>query len=125
MSSCVIWIDSKHAKIFKLSPEGIVKKELSHHEVPPIGKSHDNYINNAEEHFFHEVTQSLGQPDELLVYGAGVAKLHFRNHLEKHNHKKLFEALVGVETLDSVTDNQILAASRAFFKKHHGYIFKI
>ena len=125
MPSCVVCIDSKNAKIFKLSPNEIVKKELSHHEVPPIGKSHDNYIKNTEEHFFHEIAQSIGETTELLVYGAGLAKVHFKSHLEKHNHKKLLEALVGVETLDSVSDNQILAASRAFFKKYHEFNFTI
>lgn len=123
MSACVVWIDSKTAKIFKLASDGVVKKELSHHEVAPIGKRHDNYIQNAEKHFFNEVALSIGTPNELLVFGAGVAKSHFKNHLESHN-ANLFKSLVGVETLDSVTDNQILEASRKFFKSFHEFNFK-
>jgi hypothetical protein len=125
MSACVLWIDTKTAKIFKISNEGIVKKELSHHEVPPIGARHDQYLINAEKHFYHEVALSIGKPDELLVFGAGVAKNHFKNHLETHHHQDLFKALVGVETLDHLTDNQILEASRKFFKKYHEFHFKI
>ena len=124
MSSCILWIDSKNAKIFKLTPEGVVKKELSHHEIAPIGKTHDQYLKNAEKLFFHEVALSIGSPDELIVFGAGLAKTHFKNHLETHQHSDILKVLVGVETLDSVSDNQILEASRKFFKKFHDFNFK-
>lgn len=121
MSACVIWIDSEHAKIFKISATGVQKKELKHHTVNPIGAHHDNHKHNAEEHFFHEVATEIGQVEELLVFGAGVAKAHFKTHLEKHNHSQLSKSLVGVEALDHLTDNQILEASRKFFKKYNTF----
>lgn len=121
MSACVLWIDKENAKIFKISANGIVKKQLSHHNVPPIGSHHDNQMHNAENHFYHEVALSVGQVEEFLVFGAGVAKSHFKNHLESHHHSDLFKALIGVETLDSVSDNQILEESRKFFKKYNTF----
>ncbi len=121
MSSCIIWIDSEHAKIFKISPTGIEKKMLHHHTVNPIGARHDNHKHNAEEHFFHEVATAIGKPEELLVFGAGMAKTHFKTHLETHHHNELAKHLVAVETLDHLTDNQILEAGRKFFKKFNTY----
>jgi stalled ribosome rescue protein Dom34 len=121
MSACVVWIDSENAKIFKITEAGIEKKELSGHTVNPIGAHHDNHKHNAEEHFFHDVAAAIGTVEELLVFGAGVAKNHFKTHLEKHHHQQLAKNLVGVEPLDHLTDNQILEASRQFFKKYNAF----
>ena len=125
MSACVIWMDSEHAKIFNISASGVEKKTVDQHTVNPIGARHDNHKHNAEEAFFHKVAEQVGMPEELLVMGAGMAKTHFKSHLEKHHHEQLFNKVVGVETLDSVSDNQILEASRKFFKKHNTFNFKM
>jgi stalled ribosome rescue protein Dom34 len=119
MSACVLWIDKENAKIFKLNNKGVDKKEMKHHDVPPFGAHHDNHKHNAEEKFYHEVATAIGHVDELLIMGPGVAKTHFKNHLEKHNHKELLNKVVGVEALELMTDNQVLEASRKFFKKSH------
>lgn len=119
MSACVLWIDTEHARIFKLNPSGVDKKELKHHNVPPIGAHHDNHRDNAEHKFYHEVATAIGTVEELLIMGPGVAKTHFKSHLEKHNHQDLLKKVVGVESLDQMSDNQILEASRKFFKKSH------
>ncbi len=121
MSACVVWIDSEHAKIFNISAEGIVKKTMHHHEVNPIGAHHDSHKHNAEEHFFHQVATAIGSVEELLVFGAGMAKTHFKTHLEKHHHDQLAKHIIGVEPLDHLTDNQILEAARRFFKKYNTY----
>lgn len=120
MSACVVWIDSENAKIFKLSPDGTIKNHIHSHTTHPIGRKHDAHKHNSEEHFFHEVAQSIGQVEELLVFGAGPAKNHFKNHLEKHHHL-ISKHLVGVEPLDHLSDNQILEASRRFFKKYNTF----
>ena len=121
MSACVIWMDSEHAKIFKISSTGVQKISLKHHESHPIGARHDNHKHNSEEHFFHEVTKAVGEVEELLVFGAGMAKSHFKSHLENHHHANLAKHLVGVEPLDNLSDNQILESARKFFKKYNTY----
>jgi stalled ribosome rescue protein Dom34 len=121
MSACVVWIDSEHAKIFNITASGVEKKTLKQHTAHPIGARHDAHKHNSEEHFFHEVATAVGQPEELLVFGAGMAKSHFKTHLEKHHHNNLVKHLIAVETLDSVSDNQVLEAARKFFKKFNTY----
>ena len=125
MSACVIWMDSEHAKIFKISATGVEKKLMKHHDVAPHSSHHDNHKQNAEEKFYHDVATEVSAADELLVFGAGVAKTHFKTHLEKHHHNQLAKHLVGVETLEHLTDNQILEAARKFFKKYNAYHFKM
>ena len=75
----------------------------------------------AEKKFFHEIALAIGASEELLVFGAGEAKTHFKTHLEKHHHTDLLKHLVGVEPLDHLTDNQILEAGRKYFKKYNTY----
>lgn len=121
MSACVVWIDSQRARVFKISAEGIQKKMMKQHAVQSVGAHHDNHKHNSDEHFFQDVATFVGSPDELLVFGSGKAKNHFKNHLEKHNRNDLARHLVGVETLGNLSDNQILEAARKFFKKFSTY----
>ena len=118
MSACVIWLDSEHANIFKISAAGIENKKMARHTINPVGSHFDAHKHNAEEHFFQKIAAEVGDVEELLVFGAGMAKTHFKTHLEKHN-TQLTKHLVGVEPLDKLTDNQILEASRKFFKKYN------
>lgn len=119
MSACVLWLDTENAKIFKISAAGVDKKTLAHHDVPVKGSHHDTHKHQAQEHFFHEIAKTIGATDELLIFGSGMAKNHFKHHLEKHHHTDLAKHIVGVESLENLTDNQILEASRKFLKKYH------
>jgi len=48
----------------------------------------------------------------------GLAKDHFKTHLETHHTAGLAKRIIGMEVVDHPTDNQILAASRKFFKTY-------
>ena len=112
MGSCVVWVDSVHAKVFKLSVAG-VKRKIIH-----INAAHPG----TEESFFHDVTSEIGAPPErLLIMGSGPAKNELKKYLQKFHYHDLLESLVGVEPLPEVTDLQILEASRKYFKKHSSY----
>jgi stalled ribosome rescue protein Dom34 len=121
MSACVVWMDSEHAKLFKISASGVEKKLLRINTHATHHGDTDSHKHNAENHFFHEVATAIGSVEELLVFGPGMAKSHFKNHLESHSHSQLFKHLVGVEPLDHMTDNQILESGRKFFKKFNTY----
>ncbi len=90
MSACVVWMDSENAQIFQISNLGVVKKTVHSHTDNPIGAHYENHKKNNAEHFFHKVAMSIEPVEELLIFGAGVAKNHFKTHLEVHHHKDLF-----------------------------------
>jgi stalled ribosome rescue protein Dom34 len=92
-------MDSEPAKIFKIRGTGIQKSTVNHHETHPIGSHHDRHKHNAEEHFFHEVATAMGTVEELLVFGPGLAKSHFKSHLENHHHSNLAQHLVATQPL--------------------------
>lgn len=120
MSSVVVWIDSEHAKVFNLTPTGMQKKDVKKHSHKHSNSHQSTHKNEEEDHFFHEVAQALGKVEELLIVGPGMAKTHFKSHLEKHHHNELAKAVVGVEATDKhLTENEVLAQARKFFKKAH------
>lgn len=121
MAASVVWMDTEHAKVFKISAEVVDKKEVKLHGKSHSNNNQDSHKEHQEQIFFKEVCAAIGHVEELLVFGPGMAKTHFRTFLEKNHKNDLYKHLVGVESLDSVTDNQILEASRKFFKKFHQF----
>ena len=122
MSTCVVWIDSTHAKVFTITVSGVKRKIVKLNVIQHSNGHHDRNMENAEEKFFHKVAMAIiDSPDRLLVMGAGPAKEKFKKHLDHHHHNDLFKILTSVETLSELSDNQILEASRNYFKKNHTY----
>ncbi len=121
MKPFVIWMDYREAKVFKLVPQEAEKTRLKmhghQHVKHPHGKQETHHHPEADK-FFGEVAGAVKDASELLVMGPGEAKVLFRSYLEKHHKGGLFKALVGVETVDHPTENQILEKARSFFKKY-------
>lgn len=118
MATYVIWLDSEKAHVFNLKPTGvekfhIEKKGMDHH----THNKKDHHGDSAPDHFFHELALKLADAQEILLVGPGLGKSHFKTHLEKH-HTTLSTKIVGVESSDHPTDNQVLATARKFFKTY-------
>jgi hypothetical protein len=118
MSSYVVWIDTEHAKVFKMSAEG-----NTHHDVKNHEHSHHGF-NPRDQHpdhqkFYHSVAEKLKGAGEILIVGPGLGKDHFKNHLEKHHASDLAKKVLSVESMDHPSDPQILAHARKFFKHAH------
>ena len=116
MSSFVVWLDSDHAHIHKFTPDGINQENLKRHEKVHHTHSNKEASMNAEV-FFHELATKLKDADRILLIGPGLGKTHFKSHLENHHHGKLAEKIIGLETVDHLTDNQIDAYARKYFHK--------
>jgi stalled ribosome rescue protein Dom34 len=79
---------------------------------------------NQEWHFFQEVATNLADADRLLILGPGVAKHHFRSYLVEHL-PALAKKLVGCETVDHPTDNQIAAFAQKFLNMNLSHLTKV
>src|SRR5687767_998449 len=64
--------------------------------------------------YYDEVISQLGQPEAVLIFGPGEAKLQLKERLSRS--KVLAERIVGIETTDKLTDPQIVAK----VKEHYG-----
>ncbi len=122
MSAYVVWIDSREAKIFHLKPGKVDLKHLHAHGDEHTGKrAHGRRVDShhpGADKLFHEVAQEIQDATEVLIVGPGEAKGHLKKHFETHHHGALAQKVVGVEPMDHLTENQILAFARKFFKAH-------
>jgi stalled ribosome rescue protein Dom34 len=119
MLDYVIWLDSENAQIFALKSSGIEKSHLKrtgadHHTF----NKKDHHGDPASEHFFRDLSVKLQDAGQLLILGPGLAKNHFKTHLETHHTGGLAKKIIGMENSDHPTDNQILATARNFYKTY-------
>ena len=119
-----IWIDHAKAVIVFASTKGTTSKtvesELAAHgrfSGPRDGGDEKKYEGWHREHldrYYDRVIDQLGQPDALLIFGPGEAKLQLEERLGRV--KALSETIVGVETTDKMTGPQIVAK----VEQHYG-----
>jgi hypothetical protein len=120
-----LWIDHKKAVIFNLSEDGAEVKRFSAemknhgrlsgeaHECLPeeqLEKPFSEHLNN----FYDEVISYIRTAESILIFGPGDAKKELMNRLEV---EKLHGNIVGIETADTMTDNQIVTKVRERFLK--------
>lgn len=115
MAAAIVYLDHQHAKIFRLGVGKADASQLNRREIKHHQSAETDKHKNADK-FFHEVALELKDASEILVIGHGTAKQEFVHHLQNHHHENLAKKVVGTETVDHPTDNQLLALGRKFFK---------
>ena len=115
MSLITIWVDQKRADIFKFTTDGIKKEEILGH----FPEHHTHRIDNIEEqkhesNVFHQLLPKLNDAEEILILGPGLTKNHLKKYLET-NSPGLGKKIVGCETTDHPTENQLLSLASKFF----------
>ena len=71
-------------------------------------RKHATHLNK----YYQEVIECLRDADAILVFGPGEAKGEFQKQFKD---KQLRNRIVGVETVDKLTDNQVIAKVRDYF----------
>ena len=119
-----LWIDHKKAVVVTISAGHVSTKTLTS-DVGP----HTRYSGSQEgggekkyeerhsqdlDRYYDDVISQLGEPDALLLFGPGEAKLQLKDRLGRSN--VLQESIVAVENADKLTDPQIVAK----VKDHYG-----
>ena len=64
--------------------------------------------------FYDAVIACIREADSILIFGPGEAKNELENRLEK---KDLGSRIVGIETVDKMTDKEIAATVRQRFNE--------
>jgi stalled ribosome rescue protein Dom34 len=120
-----LWIDHKKAVIFSLANEGAEIKRISSElkkNIPTSGgaqkesadvqgnKRLADHLNN----YYDEVVNYICDAESILIFGPGEAKDELKKRLES---RKLYQRVVGFETADKMTDNQIVVKIRQHFLK--------
>lgn len=126
----LVWIDQRVAKIVKLDSEDSKVEEIASdvdegNVTGGYGSSKkylgqdavaDNKMQarktNQLKAFYGRVEQALSGLTGIVIVGPGETRLHFGNHLKDSN--KGWNVLES-KTLDSMTDNQLVAEAKAYF----------
>lgn len=126
-----LWIDHRKAVIVTISGEDettdVVESSVDKHvrysggSGGPRGSREGGGEAGRERHFegqldkyYEDVIGRIRDAEEILIFGPGEAKGELKTHLERAG----FGArIVGVETVDKMTDGQIAAKARERFAR--------
>ena len=128
-----IWIDHRHAVIVLLGPaeevrtidlESHVEKHAQRDGDSPLKGPYEAHQVPADDRrqmaltgkldgYYDAVIEAVGDLDAMVIFGPGEAKGEFRKRLDKH---KLGARVAGVEAADKMTERQITAKVRDYFK---------
>ncbi len=123
-----IWIDHRQAFILKADKMADismthVKSDVEAHNHGGESEEHLSVVNqhrheerrkNEMKAFTREIIKHIIDADEILIFGPGTAKFAFKNELEEH--KVLAEKLKGVEGADQLTEAELKAFVKDYFK---------
>ena len=118
-----IWIDHKKAVIVSIVEGQVTTRTLEsdvgahpHYSGFHGGgeKKYEDRHNQGLDRYFDDVIGQLGEPDAVLLFGPGEAKLQLKDRLLRS--KVSSESIVAVESTDKLTDPQIVAK----VKEHYG-----
>ena len=122
-----LWIDHREAFVVFIG-EGTEKTQRIESGVEKHGRhagraaSTEGLADNQRDRqfaahldkYYDEVIAQITAAESLLLFGPGEAKGELKKHLEA---KGLGSRIVGVETVDKMTDPQIAAKVRDYFNK--------
>ena len=80
----------------------------------PADDSRERKLTTALTMYYRAVIASVRDAESILIFGPGEAKGELAKRLRRD---KLGALIVGVETVDKMTDRQIAAKVRAYFEK--------
>lgn len=126
MKSAVgLWIDHRKAVVVriidKLEEIKVITSNVDKHvrfsgeaQKQAEEDQQDRRFRNQLNQFYDGVISFLRDAESILIIGPGKAKLEFKKRLETETQSG---RIVGLETVDKMTDNQIVARVKGYFAK--------
>jgi stalled ribosome rescue protein Dom34 len=108
-----VWLDHNEARIFHLGER--VFDDAVVRAVIPSSTAHTQLHRKENQPYYHAVAQALADADQVLVLGPSTAKLELVKHAHKRD-PKLEAKIIGVETVDHPSDEQLGALISKYFK---------
>jgi hypothetical protein len=119
-----VWIDHKKAVIVSIAAGEVTTRTLAsevgahpHYSGSREGggeKKYEERHNQDLDRYYDDVIGQLGEPDALLLFGPGEAKLQLKERLGRA--KGPSERIVAVESTDKLTDPQIVAKVKEHYR---------
>jgi hypothetical protein len=96
--------------------DGVRSKTPYESQLVPADDSREKSFNSHLTSYYDEVISCIRDQDAILIFGPGEAKGELKKRIEKIG---LGERVVGIETIDKITDRQIAEKVRNYFKEKH------
>jgi stalled ribosome rescue protein Dom34 len=109
----VAWIDHQNAQVLQFDAEHVEAANV--HSSTRHGREHGSDVRTDHE-YFGQVCDALAGIPEVLVVGPHTAQADFRHYALKHR-AETAGRIVGYETGDHPTENQLVALGRKYFLK--------
>jgi hypothetical protein len=119
-----LWIDHRKAVIVLVTDEGeetrLVESNMEKHVRFASGSSEDGSAESTRDRqfashlggYYDKVIACIRDAESILIFGPGEAKGELEKRLES---EELGGRIVGIETVDKMTDRQIAARVRQHF----------
>jgi hypothetical protein len=119
-----LWIDHRNAVIVIITDEGeeikIIESNMEKHvrfsgdssESGQAEDVRDRQFKNHLNRYYDDVIAFIGDAKSIQIFGPGEAKGELEKRLVRKEHKG---RIVGIETVDKMTDRQIAAKVRDHF----------
>jgi len=119
-----VWIDHRKAVIVLVTDEGeetrLIESNMEKHVRFSSGSSQDGSAESTRDRqfashlggYYDKVIACIRDAESILIFGPGEAKGELEKRLEN---KELGGRIVGIETVDKMTDRQIAAQVRQHF----------
>ena len=118
-----VWIDHRKAVIATTGKVGVPIQRIASNMEKHVRFSggaisgediRERRFANHLERYYAAVTARIRKAESILLLGPGEAKLEFKHHLEREG---LGDRIVGVDTVDKMTDRQISARIGQYFER--------
>jgi len=124
MKKVGLWIDHRKTVVVIVTDEGeetrLIESDMEKHVRFASGSSEDGSAESTRDRqfashldgYYDKVIASIRDAESILIFGPGEAKGELEKRLEN---KELGGRIVGIETVDKMTDRQIAARVRQHF----------
>ena len=109
-------IISKAEKQLRRSGDSPLKGSYEQQQVPASDSRQKSYTGHLNI-YYDAVIACVRDAESILIFGPGKAKDELKERLEGNN---LGGRVVGIETVDQMTDRQIAAKVRQYFQENSG-----
>ena len=110
----VVHIDHHSAQVLQFDAEHVHSQKLKAHTHHT--RQHGSGV-RTEHEYFGQVCDALADIQEVLVAGPHTAQADFKHYVDKHR-VEMARHIVGYETVDHPTENQLVALARQYFLKY-------
>jgi len=118
-----LWIDHRKAVIVSVTDDGektfVIESDMEKHvrysgaaQEDSAEDQRDNRFTGHLNQYYDHVVSCIRDSESILIFGPGEAKTELEKRLERES---LGGRVVGVETVDKMTDRQIAARVRQHF----------